>query len=142
VCNPPGGAKKAGPRRRGAAAIEFALVAPVFFLFVLGIMEVSRGYMVVHILTDAARQGCRSAVEGGKTSAGVSDTVASTLAQQGLSGCQTTIRVNGTETELSGAQTGDEIEVQVSVPVTSVTWMPGGSFLNGNLSGRWTLTAE
>ena len=49
----------APPSRRAATAVEFAVVAPVFFLFVLGFIELGRGYMVQHLMTNAARQGCR-----------------------------------------------------------------------------------
>ncbi|TFG81694.1 MAG: pilus assembly protein, partial [Chromatiales bacterium] len=46
----------------GTAAVEFAIVAPVFFLFVFGLIELGRIVMVQQALTNAAREGCRTAV--------------------------------------------------------------------------------
>ncbi|HKU29947.1 MAG TPA: TadE/TadG family type IV pilus assembly protein, partial [Arthrobacter sp.] len=40
---------------RGAAAVEFALVAPILVLLVLGIMEFGRAYNAQVSLTNAAR---------------------------------------------------------------------------------------
>ena len=39
--------------RRGTAAVEFALVAPVFFLLVFGMIEYGRMVMVQHVITNA-----------------------------------------------------------------------------------------
>ena len=50
--------------RNGVAAVEFAFVAPVFFLLVLGLVEMGRMMMVQLSLTNAAREGCRMAVIG------------------------------------------------------------------------------
>jgi len=49
-------------RRRGAAAAEFAVVAPIFLLMVFGIVEIGRGLMVQQLLTNASRVGARRAV--------------------------------------------------------------------------------
>jgi Flp pilus assembly protein TadG len=44
---------------RGAAAVEFALVAPVLILLLLGIMEFSKVYNSQSTLSAAAREGAR-----------------------------------------------------------------------------------
>ena len=44
---------------RGAAAVEFALLAPVLIMVLLGIMEFGRAYNVQISLTNAAREGVR-----------------------------------------------------------------------------------
>jgi Flp pilus assembly protein TadG len=44
---------------RGAVAVEFALLAPVLILLVLGIMEFGRAYNAQVSLTNAAREGVR-----------------------------------------------------------------------------------
>ncbi|MVA76539.1 pilus assembly protein [Auraticoccus sp. F435] len=49
----------AGGRDRGAAAVEFALVAPVLLLLVLGITEFGRAYHLQTTLSGAAREGVR-----------------------------------------------------------------------------------
>jgi Flp pilus assembly protein TadG len=53
--------------RRGAAVVEFAIVAPVFLLFVFGIIEYGRMVMVQQVLTNATREGARIAVLEGST---------------------------------------------------------------------------
>src|SRR5262245_45030090 len=47
--------------RRGAYTVEFAIVAPILFLFVFGIIEFGRLLMVQHALNGAARIACRNA---------------------------------------------------------------------------------
>ena len=67
-----GGAVAARPRRllsgrgrrkhRGAAVVEFAIIAPLFFLLIFGIVEFGRMVMVQQILTNASREGARRAI--------------------------------------------------------------------------------
>ena len=68
--------------RGGAAAVEFALVAPVFFGFTLGMVEIGRGVMVQQILTNASREGCRQAVLDGATGSAVTTFVKNYMAQR------------------------------------------------------------
>ncbi|MEO5994511.1 MAG: TadE family protein, partial [Arthrobacter sp.] len=46
-------------KERGAVAVEFALLAPVLVLLLLGIMEFGRAYNVQISLSSAAREGVR-----------------------------------------------------------------------------------
>jgi Flp pilus assembly protein TadG len=48
-------------RRRGVAAVEFAMIAPVLFMLIFGIFELTRVTMVQQAITNAAREGCRVA---------------------------------------------------------------------------------
>ena len=57
--------------RPGAATLEFAVVIPALFLMIFGLIEIGRGFMVCHLLENAARTGCRSAVVSGATNASV-----------------------------------------------------------------------
>lgn len=45
---------------RGAVAVEFALLAPILIMILLGIMEFGRAYAVQTTLTNAAREGVRT----------------------------------------------------------------------------------
>ncbi len=49
-------------QRRGATLMETALVLPLCLLFILGVFEYSRYLMLLHLATNAAREGCRYAV--------------------------------------------------------------------------------
>jgi Flp pilus assembly protein TadG len=56
-----------GHGRTGIAAMEFAVVAPLLAIIMLGMFELSRAMMVLVILNDAARKGCRvGALAGGQ----------------------------------------------------------------------------
>ncbi|WP_028275015.1 TadE family protein [Arthrobacter sp. I3] len=46
-------------KERGAVAVEFALLAPVLIMLLLGIMEFGRAYNVQISLSNAAREGVR-----------------------------------------------------------------------------------
>ena len=48
-------------RTRGAAIVEFALVVPILFLLVWGIISFSRAYQRLNALTSALREGARVA---------------------------------------------------------------------------------
>ncbi len=52
----------AGPRRRGAALVEFAVVTPVLLAILFGIMEFGQLFRVRQTAQHAAREGCRMAV--------------------------------------------------------------------------------
>jgi Flp pilus assembly protein TadG len=46
----------------GATIVEAALVIPIVFMFLIGIMEFGRAYNEYQVLTNAAREACRYAV--------------------------------------------------------------------------------
>jgi Flp pilus assembly protein TadG len=48
-------------RERGASAVEFAIVFPVLFLVLAGIIDFGRAYFYQVQLTNAAREGARAA---------------------------------------------------------------------------------
>jgi Flp pilus assembly protein TadG len=48
-------------QRKGAAILEFALVVPIPFMMVWGIISFSRAYQRMNALTAALREGARSA---------------------------------------------------------------------------------
>jgi Flp pilus assembly protein TadG len=50
---------------KGAAAIEFALIAGILFMFVFGIIEFGRIFNELEVLNSAAREGARAAAVRG-----------------------------------------------------------------------------
>lgn len=54
----------------GAAAVEFALVMPLLFLLLFGIIDFGRAYNMQLALTQAAREGVRVAAIGGPAASG------------------------------------------------------------------------
>jgi TadE-like protein len=49
-------------RHGGQSMIEFALLAPVFFLLLLGTIDLGRGIYIYNTISDAAREGTRAAI--------------------------------------------------------------------------------
>src|SRR5688572_9227995 len=62
-------------KQRGAAAVEFAVVAPVFILLIFGMIEYGRMVMVQQMLTNASREGARRAVLEGASESDVQQVV-------------------------------------------------------------------
>ena len=50
---------------RGATAVEFALVLPLFVLLLFGIIDFGRYFFVQHTVQFATREGTRLALVGG-----------------------------------------------------------------------------
>jgi Flp pilus assembly protein TadG len=115
------------PTRRGAAVVEFALVAPIFFALILGIIEFGRMLMVQEILVNAAREGARAAILPGETDTQVTTTVSNYLSVSGISGYTETL----SPTLSSNPASGTALTLTVSVPCTTVSWLGGSTWFNG-----------
>ena len=113
--------------RSGAHAVEFVLVSMVFFLLLIGIIEMSRVLMVCHLLNEAARRGARTGVIEGTSDTDVKTAVDDYLTDSGVSGQNTTVLVNDAVANASTANSNDEVTVQVTVAVSDITWIPGKS---------------
>jgi len=111
--------------RRGAAVVEFALVAPLFILLVFGMIEFGRMVMVQQVLTNASREGARLAVLDGSTTANVQTTVNSYLASSSITGANVTVNPNPP----SNAAFGAPVTVTVSIPFSQVSWLPSPMYL-------------
>lgn len=53
-----------GGEREGAAAVEFALVGPVFFLLVVGMVVYGAWFWMAHSVQSAVSEGARAAIAG------------------------------------------------------------------------------
>jgi hypothetical protein len=129
--------------RPGAAVVELAVVAPVFFLLIFGLVEVGRTIMVKHALTEAARAGCREAVLS--TTINVED--ANQAARQHLTaympGADTSIcRVDISPSDLSLVERGTEITAIVEVDCSEVSWISPNYTKNKFLRGEVTMKRE
>jgi Flp pilus assembly protein TadG len=51
--------RRSGPRSRGQALVEFALIFPIFMLVLFGIIDVGRYVYVSNSLNEASREGAR-----------------------------------------------------------------------------------
>ncbi len=114
-------------KRVGTAAVEFAIVAPVFFLMVFGMIEYGRMVMVQQIITNASREGARKAVLDGSTTADVQNTVVNYMAGGGITIANSNVTVSPNPP--SSAASGDPVSVSVSIPFSQVSWLPSPMFL-------------
>jgi len=139
--------------RPGAVTVEFAILVPVLLLLVFAFIDFGRGIMVTHLLTNAARIGARAGVLQGTSTSQITTAVTTYLSANGIQGDSITVQVNDGSTDASTAKSGDEITVIVSVPVSQVSWIPGGwapnlnagttGYLAGStLTGQFTLRRE
>lgn len=137
--------------RRGAALVEMAMVLPIFFAVVLGIVEFGRAMMVSQMVTNAAREATRLAIVDGSTNTSVETWVEEFLTDSinvDPSDVTVTITVvaaagnDDPNNEVGNAQARDLVTVNVSVPFDKVSYVPG-SYLNGkNLSAQSSMRHE
>ena len=107
--------------RRGAAAVEFAVIAPLMILFTFGMIEMGRMMMVKNAATQATREGARAAILPGATD---SDVIAEVNRELRLM----SIPSATVETEpslVATAPPGSDITVRVRIDPDTVSWMPG-----------------
>lgn len=129
-CQPSGRWVRRRPRlhnRHGAAVVEFALVAPLFFLLIFGMIEYGRMVMVQQILTNAAREGARVGVLDGSTETKVTTAVNNYLTAAGITNATTTVTPNPP----SSAAATSPVTVTVSVGFNDVSWLPSPLYLGG-----------
>jgi Flp pilus assembly protein TadG len=121
---PPREQRRRGPRR-AAAAVEFALFAPLLAMLVLGMLEIGRALIVKEMLTDAVRKAGRTAILPTKDNAAITAEVNNILADNRIAapGATVTILVNGQAADARTAARGDRISVRVSVPASQVLWL-------------------
>ena len=127
------------PVRTGAAAVEFALVAPVFLVLIFGMIEFGRAIMVQQTITNASREGARVAVLDGTTTAQVNTTVNNYLSNSRIPSATVSMQPSTPST----ASYGDPVTVTVSVRFNDVSWLPSPWFLDGKtLSAQTVMRRE
>jgi Flp pilus assembly protein TadG len=126
-------------RRRGTAAVEMALVLPLFLALVLGMIEMARLGMVAQLITDAAREGCRVAVLPGSDPTAVTARITSVLAGSGIGPTVVITPLISATNPPGGAQ----IQVQVSVPYSAVAWFSPIQYLGSTtVQASVTMSSE
>ncbi len=116
-------------KRRGASAVEFAVVAPVIFLLIFGMIEFGRLVMVQQILTNAAREGARRAILQDATAGAVIQTVRNYLTNCTINGNNPNLVISVTPAPEQAQATDETITVAVSLPYRDVSWLPSPFFL-------------
>ena len=122
-------------KRRGAVAVEFAVVAPVFVAIALGVIEVGRAYEAQNLLASAAREGGRfgsmdrtgMALEGQSSNDKLIADVKSFLAAAGVPPEQVNVEIThaGSEAVFDLDDPANELalfEVQVEVAYSAISY--------------------
>jgi Flp pilus assembly protein TadG len=138
-------------KRSGAAMVEMALVLPIFFMVVLGIIEFGRGMMVANLVTNAAREGARLGVLDGTSNADVRTAIqnfltAAATVSSGDIDIQITITPAPGNTnpgnECLNAQSRDLVNIRVAIPFDKVSMIPGSYLAGKTLVGQSAMRHE
>jgi Flp pilus assembly protein TadG len=97
--------------RRGATVVEFAITAPIFFLFLLAAFEFGWMNVIRHTADNAAYEAARSVMVPGATAAEATTKATNLLNIIGARGANVTI------TPAVLAPETDQVTVDVSVPM-------------------------
>lgn len=131
--------------------VETALVLPIFFMIVLGIIEFGRAMMVAQLLTNGAREGARLAIMADATNTSV-ETAVLDFVESSVGVPRGNVSVTITVTPATGnpdpgnnlaiANKRDLCNVLVSVPFADVDYLPGEYLADRNLIGQCAMRRE
>jgi Flp pilus assembly protein TadG len=141
------------PSRRGTAAIEFALAAPMFLILFLGLVEIGFGTYQAMQVQDAAEAGALYASEYGWNPSGISAAVVNATGATGLTatpasvefcGCPTSTGITAvvcTATCTGGVTPGTYVKVSAALPHQTILSYPGLP-LPATLTGQSTIRLQ
>ncbi len=139
-------------RRRGAAAVEFALVAPLLVTLMLGAADIGQAVGVSEVVTNASRAGARSACRAGTDDVSIAIAAVQSHLQDAYpnmdsgalaAACTVTVQ-DGAGSTLSSADLenmtpGAAVQVQVVLNFAAIRWIPGVDFMTGRSISRTTV---
>lgn len=119
-------------KRTGAAAVEFALVAPLFLIFLFGTIEMGRLALARNVLANASREAARFAIIEGADEGSVIELAKHYSSIGSVEGVTASVTYdNSTAT------------VRVSIPFNEISWLPGAWFLRDQtLAATTTMRLE
>jgi hypothetical protein len=123
-------------RRRGAAAVEFAIVAPVFFMLLLASFEFSRLNVIRHTADNAAYEAARHAMVPGATASEAVAKANTILRTVGTRGARVTISPTALGPDV------DTINVRIEVPLDQNGWVVPRFTSGSTLTAESTLRTE
>jgi Flp pilus assembly protein TadG len=134
--------RNANGRRSGATAVEFAFVAPVVLALVFGIFELTRVVMVKQAITNAAREGCRTAsLATTQNTDRAEDNIRNRL--DGVvygDGGEDTVSIDFDPDDLSDISSQTPITTSVEVEYSDISLLP--NWLLGDATMRVAVTME
>lgn len=132
-----------GKSRKGVAAVEFAVVAPVLLTLVLGLIQWSRAYDVQQELATALRQGARLAgmdkqevlQPGESTNEKIANDISNFLDACGMQGDRATVSVThpGTNTPMDLDDPANELKYfELSISIPAIATKSADNFIGGD----------
>ena len=118
-------------RRRGAAAVEFALTVPIVFIFFFASVEFGRMNMIWHSTHNAAYEAARRGLVNGTSDEEVRQRALAVLGAATVRNAN--VEVNQTETQ---------VNVRVTVPFADNAWVPPAYFQDMVLASNLTLNKD
>ena len=106
------------PKSRGAVAVEFAIVLPLFLALVFGIIDGGRLMMARWLVSYAVSRGGRVGSLRTSTLQNVKDAVAQSASLIGLSANNVNVEVNSGATAFTSRQKGDIVHVYTTYTFT------------------------
>ena len=132
--------------RRGTVTVEMALVLPIFTMLVFGIIEFGRGFMIMQLVTNVAREGCRKAIIDGSTNADVTNYIQTFMqSTANVAPASTTVTITVTpatgnpanpSSNLATCVSRDLVNVKVQIPFSAV------QLITAKYLAEKTLTSE
>lgn len=138
--------------RRGTVTVEMALVLPIFTMLVFGIIEFGRGFMIMQLVTNAAREGCRKAIIDGSTNSDVTSYIQTFMKTSGnvaTSATAVTITVTpaagnpaNPTSNLATCSSRDLVTVKVDIPFSAVQLITAKYLAGKTLTGQASMRHE
>lgn len=122
--------------RSGTTMVEFAIVAPLLFLFFFAAMEFCRVAMIRHTADNAVYEGCRVGILPGATG-----DEAEAEAQQIMDSLGVTkVKVNVTPSKIE--RETEEVTVRIEVPLDANSFVPNQFVAGRSIIRELTLRRE
>ena len=110
---------------RGTTTVEFSIILPIFFLVLLGGMQIFRYTVVANTVETAVIEAARQGMISGKSDSAIEDVAKDVLDRAGLSGYS--IDVN-------------RLNKGASLNVQAQLLLPGNGFLVPTFGCNWTVS--
>ena len=134
-------------RRHGATAVEFAVVAPILFAFILGFIAMGQMVTLQQILTHAAREGCRKAALSTTMSETDVENVVKDYLRRGAirSTVANAVKVAVDPAPSTATDSETEITVDLQIEYADICWIPitfFGYLSDVTIAGTCTMERE
>ena len=123
-------------RRRGAAAVEFAIVAPLLFFFFFAAFEFCRVAMIRHTADNAVYEACRAGIIPGATALDAQAEAQRIMDSLGVN------NVNISITPSTITRDTPEITVRMDVPLDANSFVPNQFVAGRSIIRELTLRRE